>query len=105
MSERDARAAKNEAVFREVNERIADLTAFEDGEFLCECGDGACLDPVSMSLRDYEHVRDDPTWFFIVPGHVISEAESIVEKHERFHIVQKRAGVPAAIAIDTDPRD
>jgi hypothetical protein len=106
MSERDARLAKNEAVFREVNERIRDLTTFgEQVEFLCECGDPGCLEPIPMSVPEYERVRGEPMWFLIVPGHVIPTAEAVVEEHERFHIVQKRDGVPAAIAIDTDPRD
>jgi hypothetical protein len=38
MSSREERIAKNEAVFREVNERISDITDHEELiEFLCEC--------------------------------------------------------------------
>jgi hypothetical protein len=106
MSERDARVAKNETVFREVNERIRDLTDFKEQiEFLCECGDGTCLDPVTISVEEYEHVRAESTWFLIVPGHVSPEVETVVEEHEGFQVVQKHNGVPAAIAIETDPRD
>jgi hypothetical protein len=106
MNDREARIAKNETVFRQVNERIRDLTVYEDLiEFLCECGDGDCLQPVSMSAADYERVRARGTWFLIVPGHDLPEAENVVEEHDGFHIVQKHDGVPAAIAIDADPRD
>ena len=58
-----------------------------------------------MSAVDYERVRAEPTWFLVVPGHVFLEAETVVEEHDVFQIVQKREGVPAAIAIETDPRD
>jgi hypothetical protein len=106
MSERDARVAKNETVFREVNERVRDLTDFKEQiEFLCECGDGTCLDPVTMSVEEYERVRAESTWFLIVPGHAVPDVETVLEEHEGFQVVEKRDGVPAAIAIDADPRD
>lgn len=106
MSEHEERVAKNEAVFREVNERIRDITSYEDViEFLCECGDRSCLAPIPMSAGEYEHVRSDATWFFVVPGHAIGDVEVVIEMEARFHVVRKRVGVPAAIADTTDPRD
>ncbi len=106
MSEREERVAKNEAVFREVNERISDITDHEELiEFLCECSDMQCIAPVSMTRGEYERVRAESTWFFVVPGHSTDDIETVVEEHSRFHIVQKRAGIPAAVAIETDPRD
>jgi hypothetical protein len=106
MSSREERIAKNEAVFREVNERISDITDHEELiEFLCECSDMQCIAPVAMTRGEYERMRSESTWFFVVPGHSTDAVETVVEEHTRFHIVQKRAGIPAAVAIETDPRD
>jgi hypothetical protein len=105
MTAREERIAKNEAVFRQVNERISDITDHEELiEFLCECSDMDCIAPVAMTRVDYEHVRAESTWFFVVPGHSTDEIETVVERRPRFHIVQKDPGVPAAVAIETDPR-
>jgi hypothetical protein len=66
LVERAARQARNEALHREVNERIAQMdkradvswaTHDETFEFLCECGAGAGCDArVRMTLPEYEHV-------------------------------------------------
>ena len=105
MSEREERLGKNEAVFREVNERIRDVTIVPaETQFLCECADASCTAPVSMTLTAYESVRANPRHFLIVPGHEVLEVEDVVEEHEAFTVVRKKAGDPADVAIATDPR-
>lgn len=102
---RDARIARNETLWREVNERIRDVTKYDgDIEFLCECGDPTCAQPIEMSKTEYEEIRADATHFLVMPGHVIPEVEKVVGGNDRFTIVAKRAGEPAAIALETDPR-
>jgi len=102
---RDERVAKNETLWREVNERIRDVTKYEgEIEFLCECGDPTCAEPITMTVAEYEDVRADATHFLVVPGHVIPDVERVVVEHDRFTIVAKREGEPAAIAIENDPR-
>ena len=50
MDDRATRIGKNEALFREVNERIRELTSDErDAEFLCECGDPSCTKPIPLT--------------------------------------------------------
>jgi len=105
MPSRDERIAKNETLWREVNERIRDVTKYEgDVEFLCECGDPTCAEPIAMSISEYEEVRSEATHFLVVPGHVIPDIEHVVDSNDRYEIVAKRAGEPAAIAIENDPR-
>jgi hypothetical protein len=102
---REERVAKNETLWREVNERIREVTRYNgDVEFLCECGDPTCAQPIGMSLGEYEAVRNDPTHFLVVPGHVIPDVERVVDTNTRYEVVAKRAGEPAAIAIESDPR-
>ena len=105
MTSREARVAKNEVLFREVNERIRELApANGEAEFLCECGDAACVEPIVMSLGQYEGVRKKGSLFFVRPGHELPDIEEVVERVERFTVVSKHDGTPAEIANENDPR-
>ena len=106
MTSREERVGKNEALFREVNERIREITMPSDGdaEFLCECGDDSCTRPIRLTIEEYEQVRADPRHFAIVPGHEIVEVERVISQNERFAVVEKLAGEPTELAGETDPR-
>ncbi len=102
---REARVAKNEVLFREVNERIRELAPAEGSvEFLCECGDASCVEPISLTLPEYEEVRSDAARFFVRPGHQAPDVEDVVAETGRYVVVVKRAGLPAEIAQANDPR-
>ena len=111
MGESEERLAKNEAIFREINERTRSLqerfgpedptTAFE--EFLCECGDQLCVERVKLTVREYESVRTEPTQFVIRPGHSFPRIERVVMENERYVIVVKLDDA-AEIAVELDPR-
>jgi len=102
---REERIGKNEALFREVNERIGDVSsAGAEAEFLCECGDRDCTSPIRLTLVEYEDVRAHATHFFVIPGHEITDVESVVAENDRFFVVAKREGGPAEVAVERDPR-
>lgn len=104
MSLRKDRIARNEALFREVNERVKDLVPSEGGiEFICECGYEECIERVSLTADEYERVRSDPVEFFVKPGHEIPDVEEVVESHDRFLLVRKHVE-ERDIAQQTDPR-
>ena len=104
MSRREDRIARNEALFREVNERVKDIVPSEGGiEFICECGYEECIERVSLSADEYERVRSDPVEFFVKPGHEIPDVEEVVEAHDRYLLVRKHVG-ERDIARQTDPR-
>ena len=110
MSERERKLGLNEAMFRQVNERLEELNRtfadFTDElQMVCECSDIGCADMLDVPAADYERVRAEATFFIVAPGHEVAEVEDVVETHERFRVVQKRAGEPARIARATDPRD
>jgi hypothetical protein len=106
-SQREAqrkRAAKNQSLFREVNERIEDLApnaCFTP--FICECAKEACDDQVSLTIEEYEHVRAGGNQFLVLPGHEVAEVEEVVEANERFVVVAK-LGAGAELAAGLDPR-
>ncbi len=109
MDERGRRIGENEVVFREVNERLRELgesfsLVTELAEFVCECADTSCTDRIQMALSEYEHVRSDPKWFVIIPGHEVTDYERVISETEAYAIVEKRPGGPAGIAIKHDPR-
>ena len=108
MDSRQQRAAKNEALFRQVNERIEEVNdeLGERGEsdFLCECGDDDCTAPIRLTLAEYEAVRSIPTHFAIAKGHEVIDVEKVINETDRFTVVEKLAGEAGRIAVETDPR-
>jgi hypothetical protein len=114
MEERLERQARNEALVREVNERINALDreaagsgavdGVETFRFHCECGRGdGCPELIWMTLEEYEVVRKQDDRFALVPGHENESLEHVVDRNERFVIVDK---VDEAEPFVTDaPRD
>lgn len=103
---REDRIARNEALFREVNERVVQVTdpgADERIDFLCECGDGDCAQTIALTRRQYEDVRSDPALFAVVPGHVVPTVEDIVAEGDGFQVVRKHLD-QRDIVTQTDPR-
>jgi hypothetical protein len=109
VNERQRRAAQNEAMFREVNERIDDLDdrfGVSDGTIvvICECGRVDCTAQIELSRREYEEIRSDSATFALVPGHEDPDVEEVVRRAANHLVVRKRPGEPERIAEETDPR-
>ena len=87
------RAARNQSIFREVNEQLEglddQLSAQEHHPFVCECAGEDCLRPIEVSLDEYESVRSRGSTFAVAPGHVYPEVERILESNDRFTVVEK----------------
>jgi hypothetical protein len=102
-----ARLGANEAVFRQINEGIerGQWPGEEDApiSFRCECAQLGCNELLELSVNDYEAVRSNPRRFLVLPGHQQPDAETVVETHERYLVVEKLAQAGMA-AEDTDPR-
>jgi len=90
--DREDRLIENEKLFREVNERVADLQANYSGpdpEWVCECGDETCFEKVAVPTADYEQIRSHGDWFVITPGHEKADIERIVRLDDGFVVVEK----------------
>ncbi len=96
MSPREERQARNEALFRDVNERIADL-AYKgldlDFHVICECAQLGCRTMLRIELDDYRRVRAHPRRFLIAPGHAVPEIEDVIDQHDAYQVVEKRPDV------------
>jgi hypothetical protein len=106
MGSREDRRGRNEALFREVNEQIAELGERHRAsrlEIVCECSNVACSEPISIFVSEYEEARSDPLTFIVRIGHVDPSVERTVREH-RGHVLVKKLGDAAAAAIATDPR-
>ena len=100
---RAERVGRNEAFFREVNERVRDVNeAFSDltgrGDFVCECGDARCVEGITLTMDEYRAVRAQPELFAIAVGHEMTDVEDVVDSNDRFTTVRKREGDPAELA-------
>jgi hypothetical protein len=108
MSEREKRAARNEAISREINEGIeeAHRTAGSPDyvRMVCECTQAECSALIVISVAEYEAVRADARDFAVLNEHVAPDVEMVVRQTERFSVVQKREGDAADIAEAADPR-
>jgi hypothetical protein len=105
-----ARAARNDAVFQEANERIDQFAraVYGDGDeplpFLCECGDITCTEIVEITRSEYQALRQVPVRFATVPGHEGGEEWArVVVENDRYAIVEK-LGAAAEVAAELDPR-
>jgi hypothetical protein len=94
MSPREERAIRNEALFREVNVHIADLEervhATDDLlPLVCECARSGCSAPIEVESAIFQRVRENPLRYLVLPGHEQLDVESVVERHQRYFIVEK----------------
>jgi hypothetical protein len=109
MTGREARIGLNEAVFREVNERIEGLAETfgvtdQPLDLVCECGDAGCTERISMSHAEYEELRSDGQLFAVYPGHETGDVERVLARRDGYDVVVKTEGTPERIAELTDPR-
>ncbi|MFL5925069.1 MAG: hypothetical protein ACJ75Q_02645 [Gaiellaceae bacterium] len=106
MTLSDTRAARNEALFREVNEEVARLEQRLDGPrplFVCECAAESCVERVQVPMDAYEEIRSHPRRFVLRPGHEQEAVESVVGSADGYVVVEKTA-VAGLVAEQTDPR-
>lgn len=113
LDDRRVRAAKNQSLLREVNERIEGfakgLSTFEELQqratidLLCECMDVMCTAHLAVTVGEYEAVRGNSNRFLVLPGHEVPEVEVVVRDEAGYAVVSK-LGAGAAVAEQLDPR-
>jgi hypothetical protein len=108
MDERERRLAKNESVFRSVNERIEQIAGTQGTDehefaFFCECSNADCTLQLLLTLVEYEEARSDPAVFVVAPGHDLPEIEEVVRRTAGYQLVRKH-GEAAELAEELDPR-
>jgi len=104
MRRSEERAAKNEAAFRDANEKIdsrrRELELDRATPYLCECEDETCTSLVRLTVSEYEYARSEPHRFVVSRGH--QHRDRIVDESPEFVLVEK-SGSGGEIAEETAP--
>ena len=106
------RIARNDAMFREANERIAAAAAEYGVEgrvpFICECAEPMCRAIVRLTLDEYREVRRNPRHFMNAIGHHVAARgwAQVIAQSDSYVVVRKigRAGDVAAELADREDR-
>jgi hypothetical protein len=94
-------AARNEEVFRSINERI-DQGAKQHGveqllPFHCECATEVCIETIELPPAVYDRIASHRARFVVVPGHEESSVETVVERHAGYLVVEKTGEARAEV--------
>jgi c-di-AMP phosphodiesterase-like protein len=105
--EREIRAARNQALFRAVNEKLKGINeAFEQivgkPAITCECADLNCIGTVAIGRDEYADARADPRHFIVLRDHMYPDVERVVNESDGYVIVEK-LGVAGRVAEATEP--
>jgi hypothetical protein len=108
MDAREQRLAQNEALFREVNEKVEAIALLHGDddhvyEFYCECSNKDCSLQVPATLAQYEAVRAHPNRFLITPEHWLPEIETVTERSDAWWVIDKH-GDAGRLVEHLDPR-
>jgi len=104
--------ARNEGLLRTVNQQIERLSTDLDDrswttdgriEFHCECGNG-CDARLRLSPEEYDRVHQERDRFVVAHGHESPEIEVVVERNERYAVVDKLPSVEPLVGADGVPR-
>jgi hypothetical protein len=87
------RAARNEEIFRGINERIEE-GAEQHGvnaplPFHCECGRSSCLERIELAPPVYDRVVRERYRFVLAPGHEEAAIERVIERQPAYLVVEK----------------
>ena len=94
--EREVRAARNQSLFRAVNDKLTDLnkafvSAMDTFVIACECADTTCVQTLTITPEAYAQVRTNPRRFAVLRGHVYPDVEDVVGEADTYVVVEKIA--------------
>jgi hypothetical protein len=91
MTRSEERAAKNEAAFRQANEKIdarrRSLGLNSRTPYLCECEDERCIELVRLTPSEYLQARSEPRHFVVASGH--EPRERVLDRSAEYVLVEK----------------
>ena len=93
--ERQRRAARNELVFRAVNEQIMDVTErfqaeLSELDLVCECADPSCTGMVRLEVEEFSEIDQAENAFIVLRGHEDAQVEDVVTERPGYVVVRKR---------------
>jgi len=105
---RGVRAAKNQSLFRDINERVQQINEtfsviLKTGDWVCECADLECTERIELTADEYELVRSYGDRFIVARGHIYPDVERLVGDTNGYWVVEKIEDA-AEVARRLDPR-
>jgi hypothetical protein len=85
------RIAQTERFFRAVNEEIAENDGHGTTLFLCECGNPGCSEGLELTAAALRHLHAESGLFVVLPGHEIPDVETVVDQHDGYLVVRRKA--------------
>jgi hypothetical protein len=106
VDERARRIGENEAIYREVNERIRGISEqlrveTETMSIVCECGRADCVERIEIDPGAYARIRASAIMFVMASGHEDPSLETVVDRTAGYVVVEKKPGGPAELAEET----
>jgi hypothetical protein len=103
------RESEKQVRARDANESAAKTVAATRSRhgldwFVCECGDRRCTSVISLTLAEYEAVREYATHFAIARDHENPESERVIEETERFAVIETVSPEATKLARRSAPR-
>jgi hypothetical protein len=99
------REARNQSVFRELNEWTRDENETASGSIgTCASAETGCTCSVSLTGHEYETVRTSPTMFAIAINHENPESDHVVSENRVFAAIETCFGEARLIALAANPR-
>src|SRR3954454_24691047 len=101
------RRARTEALFRDVNERIAESAQRFDAQstqFVCECADANCTHRLEAGLYEDAESRSEGAALMLADGHEHDDIERVVKRGHLFNVVEKVQSTVRATVQRLNPR-
>ena len=93
-SERAERAARNELLFRAVNEQILQMTErfraqLSDIDIVCECAVASCVGTIRITAEEFVRIRRETGTFCVLAGHEDTDVGKVL--HEVAERIRRRS--------------
>jgi hypothetical protein len=106
----EERIAKNDATFRDANERIGAAAGAYGVDmpipFICECADPTCSEIVRLELEQYEEIRANSRHFLNIPGHqAAAQGAAVVVAERNGYVIVEKIGHAGDVVVALDGRN
>jgi hypothetical protein len=96
QEERQHRSARNQLLFRSVNEQILNVTErfqseLSDLDLVCECADPSCTDTIRLAAEEFGQIDRAQNAFIVLRGHEDEQVEDVVDTRNDYIVVRKRS--------------
>jgi len=90
----ERKLARNQMLFREVNEQIRRLSLSRrvaELDLVCECSSDQCRERLVVPVEEYELIRGRSDRFLVAPGHEDLNSEQPIGEYHGYVVVSKPA--------------